>query len=70
MGDYLDDAMEKPERNAINFGSSASRRARGVPVYAAFKLLRKERIFELMDRCTELVERMAKKLSVVKTSQF
>ncbi|PHX04317.1 pyridoxal phosphate-dependent decarboxylase family protein [Vibrio splendidus] len=65
MGDYLNDAMEKPDRNAINFGISASRRARGVPVYAAFKSLGKEGIVEHIDRCTELAQRMAKKLSAV-----
>lgn len=65
MGDYLNDAMEKPDRNAINFGISASRRARGVPVYAAFKSLGKEGIVEHIDRCTELAQRMANKLSSV-----
>lgn len=65
MGDYLNDAMEKPDRNAINFGISASRRARGVPVYAAFKSLGKEGIVEHIDHCTDLAQRMAEILTAV-----
>lgn len=65
MGDYLNDAMDKPDRNAINFGIAASRRARGVPVYAAFKSLGKAGIVEHIDRCTDLAQRMADKLTVV-----
>ncbi|MGF1748463.1 pyridoxal phosphate-dependent decarboxylase family protein [Vibrio cionasavignyae] len=63
MGDYLNDAMDKPDRNAINFGISASRRARGVPVYAAFKSLGKEGIVEHIDHCTDLAKRMASTLA-------
>ncbi|MCW8346355.1 pyridoxal-dependent decarboxylase [Vibrio sp. ZSDZ65] len=63
MGDYLNDAMDKPDRNAINFGISASRRARGVPVYAAFKSLGKEGIVEHIDHCTDLAKRMANTLA-------
>ena len=56
MGDYLNDAMEKPDRNAINFGISASRRARGLPVYAAFKSLGKEGIVKHLDNCSDLAK--------------
>ncbi|MCW8328911.1 pyridoxal-dependent decarboxylase [Photobacterium sp. SDRW27] len=62
MGDYLNDAMAKPDRNAINFGISASRRARGVPVYAAIKSLGKEGIEQHLDTCCALAARMADKL--------
>lgn len=65
MGDYLNDAMAKPDRNAINFGISASRRARGVPVYAAIKALGKEGIVQHLDNCCELAQRMADKLRPV-----
>lgn len=59
MGDYLNDAMEKPDRNAINFGIAASRRARGLPVYAAFKSLGKQGIVNHLDNCCALAKRMA-----------
>ena len=62
MGDYLNDAMEKPDRNAINFGISASRRARGLPVYAAFKSLGKRGIIAHLDHSVHLTKRMADKL--------
>ncbi|MEF1338446.1 pyridoxal-dependent decarboxylase, partial [Vibrio rotiferianus] len=65
MGDYLNDAMEKPDRNAINFGIAASRRARGLPVYAAFKSLGKEGIVAHLDNCVTLAKRMADKLAQV-----
>ncbi len=65
MGDYLNDAMEKPDRNAINFGISASRRARGLPVYAAFKSLGKEGIVKHLDNCSDLAKQMAEILSEV-----
>lgn len=65
MGDYLNDAMEKPDRNAINFGISASRRARGLPVYAAFKSLGKEGIVKHLDNCSDLAKHMAEILSEV-----
>lgn len=65
MGDYLNDAMEKPDRNAINFGISASRRARGVPVYATIKALGKEGIQSHLDNCCELAQRMANTLEKV-----
>lgn len=65
MGDYLNDAMEKPDRNAINFGISASRRARGVPVYAAFKSLGKEGIVAHLDNCCDLTKLMAEKLTTI-----
>ena len=65
MGDYLNDAMEKPDRNAINFGISASRRARGLPVYAAFKSLGKEGIVQHLDNCSDLAKQMADILSEV-----
>ena len=59
MGDYLNDAMDKPDRNAINFGISASRRARGLPVYAAFKSLGKQGIVAHLDNCCALAKMMA-----------
>ncbi|MGF1873966.1 pyridoxal-dependent decarboxylase [Photobacterium frigidiphilum] len=62
MGDYLTDAIAKPDRNAINFGISASRRARGVPVYATIKSLGKEGIQAHLDNCCTLAKRMADKL--------
>ncbi len=65
MGDYLNDAMAKPDRNAINFGIAASRRARGVPVYAAFKSLGKEGIVSHLDNSCDLAKRMADKLAEV-----
>ncbi|GHA63542.1 pyridoxal phosphate-dependent decarboxylase family protein [Photobacterium aphoticum] len=65
MGDYLNDAMAKPDRNAINFGIAASRRARGVPVYAAFKSLGKAGIAAHLDNCTDLAKLMAAQLAEV-----
>ncbi|WP_051252652.1 pyridoxal phosphate-dependent decarboxylase family protein [Ferrimonas kyonanensis] len=66
MGDYLSDAIAKPDRNAINFGISASRRARGVPVYAAIKALGKKGIEDHLDHCCALAQRLAGTLSQVK----
>ncbi|SDJ28423.1 Glutamate or tyrosine decarboxylase [Ferrimonas sediminum] len=65
MGDYLTDAIAKPDRNAINFGISASRRARGVPVYAAIKALGKQGIEAHLDHCCALAQRLAGTLSQV-----
>lgn len=65
MGDYLNDAMDKPDRNAINFGICASRRARGVPVYATIRALGKEGIESHLDNCCNLALRMANKLAKI-----
>ncbi|MGF1703600.1 pyridoxal-dependent decarboxylase [Photobacterium makurazakiensis] len=65
MGDYLNDAMAKPDRNAINFGIAASRRARGVPVYAAIKTLGKAGIEAHLDTCCDLAKRMADTLAQI-----
>ncbi|MBW3163224.1 pyridoxal phosphate-dependent decarboxylase family protein [Ferrimonas balearica] len=65
MGAYLTDAIAKPDRNAINFGIAASRRARGVPVYAAIKTLGKQGIEAHLDNSCRLAKRMADHLSQV-----
>ncbi|KLV06918.1 amino acid decarboxylase [Photobacterium aquae] len=62
MGAYLTDAIAKPDRNAINFGIAASRRARGVPVYAAIKALGRQGIEDHLDTCCDLARRMADRL--------
>ncbi|WP_064609552.1 pyridoxal phosphate-dependent decarboxylase family protein [Photobacterium sp. J15] len=65
MGAYLTDAIAKPDRNAINFGISASRRARGVPVYAAIKALGRQGIEEHLDHCCAMAMKMADRLREV-----
>ena len=65
MGAYLTDAIAKPDRNAINFGIGASRRARGVPIYAAIKTLGKQGIEKHLDACCALARRMADQLRQV-----
>jgi len=42
-----------------------SRRARGLPVYAALRFLGRSGVAELVDRCCDLAERMAARLSEV-----
>ena len=65
MGAYLLDAMAKPDRNAINFGVGASRRARGVPIYATMKALGRQGIVNHLDTCCTLARRMADRLRCV-----
>jgi glutamate/tyrosine decarboxylase-like PLP-dependent enzyme len=48
-----------PERNAISFVPEMSRRARGVPVYAALLSLGREGVAELVERCCSHARRLA-----------
>ena len=57
---YLPGAAEP---NAADLVPEASRRARGVPVYAALRSLGREGVADLVDRCCDLASRMAGALS-------
>ncbi len=57
---YLPGASEP---NAADLVPEASRRARGVPVYAALRSLGREGVAELVDRCCDLATQMAEKLA-------
>lgn len=51
------------ERDATNFVPELSRRARGVPLYAAIKTLGREGICEIVERCCDAAAHMAKLLA-------
>ena len=53
----------RAERDNCNWVPEASRRARGFTVYAALRFLGRKGIAELVDRCCELAQRMANRLS-------
>lgn len=47
------------ERDGFDFNPEASRRARGIPVYAAVRALGRSGVVELVDRCCDLARRFA-----------
>jgi glutamate/tyrosine decarboxylase-like PLP-dependent enzyme len=51
------------ERDGMDFTPEASRRARGLPVYAAIRSLGREGLATLVDRCCENAVRMGKRLA-------
>ena len=53
----------RAERDNCNWVPEASRRARGLTVYAALRFLGRERIADLVDRCCRLAREMASRLS-------
>ena len=59
--EYLTRAMQD-ERDGMDYVPEASRRARGLPVYAAIRSLGREGLAELVDRCCRHAERMADRL--------
>lgn len=50
------------ERDGGNWVGESSRRARGIPIYAAIRELGREGLAELVERCCALAERMADQL--------
>lgn len=55
--------MTPGEREPRAFTPDESRRARGLPLYAAFRALGREGISEIVDRCCTLAARMASRLA-------
>ncbi len=55
--------MTPGEREPRSFTPDESRRARGVPLYAALRALGREGIREIVDRCCDLATRMASRLA-------
>jgi glutamate/tyrosine decarboxylase-like PLP-dependent enzyme len=62
-GDYL--APTGSEYDAMDFVPDASRRARGVAVYAALRSLGRSGVAKLVDRCCHLARRLADGLSTI-----
>ena len=56
-GDYL--APTADERDAMDWTPDASRRARGIPVWAALCSLGRDGVAELVERCCRLARRFA-----------
>ncbi|MFC6160854.1 pyridoxal phosphate-dependent decarboxylase family protein [Kribbella jiaozuonensis] len=50
---------ENGERDSLDYNPEFSRRARGIPVYAAIRALGREGIAEIVDRCHAMAERFA-----------
>ena len=60
---YIADAGgDQGARNPMDFGPEFSRRARGVPVYAALRSLGRSGVAELVDRLCDCAERFAERL--------
>ena len=55
--------MSPGEREPRAFTPDESRRARGVPVYAALRALGRDGVAEIVDRCCALAIRMAERLA-------
>jgi glutamate/tyrosine decarboxylase-like PLP-dependent enzyme len=51
------------ERDALNHNPEFSRRARGIPVYAALRALGRSGVAELVERCCALAARFAERLA-------
>jgi glutamate/tyrosine decarboxylase-like PLP-dependent enzyme len=54
---------EGEERDGMDWVPEASRRARGVPVYAAIRSLGREGLSRLVQRCCDLARRMSERLA-------
>jgi glutamate/tyrosine decarboxylase-like PLP-dependent enzyme len=52
-----------PDRNGMDWVPESSRRARGVPIYAALKALGRRGVADLVEGCSTLARRMAATLS-------
>jgi glutamate/tyrosine decarboxylase-like PLP-dependent enzyme len=55
--------MTPGERDPRAFTPDESRRARAIPMYAALRVLGREGVAEIVDRCCDLATRMAERLS-------
>jgi glutamate/tyrosine decarboxylase-like PLP-dependent enzyme len=53
-----------PERDAVDWVPEFSRRARGIPVYAALRTLGRNGVEDLVDRCCERARQIARLLAV------
>jgi glutamate/tyrosine decarboxylase-like PLP-dependent enzyme len=61
---YIDDAAGAGEaRDPLDFNPEFSRRARGVPVYAALRSLGRSGVAELVDRLCDCADRFAERLA-------
>jgi glutamate/tyrosine decarboxylase-like PLP-dependent enzyme len=61
---YIDDAAGGTEaRDPLDFNPEFSRRARGVPVYAALRSLGRTGVAELVDRLCDCADRFAERLA-------
>ncbi len=58
-------SQDDARRDPMNWGPDASRRARGVPTYAAIRSLGRSGIDEMIDRCCRLARRFADQLGAV-----
>ena len=67
-GDYL--VATSDRRDAIDWGPDASRRARGVPVYAAIRSLGRSGVAGIVDRCCRLAARFAAGLDRVRGAEL
>jgi len=54
---------EDGERDSLDYNPEFSRRARGIPVYAAIRALGRQGIAEIVDRCHQLARRFADTLT-------
>jgi len=53
---------ENGERDSLDYNPEFSRRARGIPVYAAIRALGRDGIAEIVDRCHAMAHRFADRL--------
>ncbi len=60
--DYLPEGADGAVRDPLDFTVELSRRARGVPVWAAIRRLGREGVAELVERCCALAGRAAERL--------
>ena len=60
---YIEDAAGHGARDPLDYNPEFSRRARGVPVYAALRSLGRSGVAELVDRCCDCAERFAERLA-------
>jgi glutamate/tyrosine decarboxylase-like PLP-dependent enzyme len=56
---------EGDERDQVDYNPEFSRRARGIPVYAALRALGRSGVAELVERCCALARRFADRLAAV-----
>lgn len=67
-GDYLVPTSDR--RDAMDWGPDASRRARGIPVYAAIRSLGRSGVAAIVDRCCDLAARFAAGLERVEGAEL